>query len=107
MAWWWRNSRSQWVPTPLAGVEPRLITRGWQTQAYYFVRCAVSSGDEPALHPGKRGGDEDPRQLPSLVINLRSTPASGVGTNPRSTPASGVGTKSGDEPALHPGKRGG
>ena len=86
------------------------------------LRKIRPSGYEPLLHPGKRGGGEadvrprlvtnraPPRQagwgrgathVGSLVTNLRSTPASGVGAG---------GTcrlQSGYEPALHPGKRGG
>src|SRR5206468_767391 len=60
------------APAPLAGVEPRFVTRTWGTRA-------PGSGYEPRLHPGKRGGGQKHPSPPLLVTNLRSTPASGVG----------------------------
>src|SRR5262249_14505468 len=85
------------------------------------------SGNEPRLHPGKRGGGQREAPFPTpLVTNPGSTPASGVGASARllfrplwsRTPApprrAGWGPArgsfsypSGNEPRLHPDERGG
>ena len=81
-------------PTPLVGVERRFVTRNQPQSSRrphparrggaevrgdtIRFRHALQRCDEPALHPDKRGGGGDASQS-ILVMDLTSTPASGVG----------------------------
>jgi hypothetical protein len=104
---------SRKVPTPLAGVEPGFVTSGGGapegphpacqggTRVRYQTRGrAGPSGDEPRLHPGKRGGGRPLRLFPSADEPRLHPGKRGGGRPLRLFPSA-------DEPRLHPGKRGG